>query len=52
LATNFVRHPAEQKWKLCPACSAWWGVFAGSTVIPQTGSKAEALPLGVELEQS
>ena len=37
-ASNFVRHPAEQKWKVRPPCSMRCLEVAGSTFMPQTGS--------------
>src|SRR5690606_3781653 len=37
-ATNFSRQRGLQKWYSTPSWVAWCGVFAGSTVMPQTGS--------------
>ncbi len=38
LASNFVRHPAQQKYQVRPACSTDAVVSCGSTFIPHTGS--------------
>src|SRR5664279_5538261 len=37
-ASNFVRQPAQQKWKIFPPCSKRCLDVAGFTFIPQTGS--------------
>ncbi len=36
--SNFVLHPAEQKWYVFPACCEEPAAWLGSTCIPQTGS--------------
>ena len=41
-ASKLARHPAEQKWKVCPWCSARCSEVAGSTLMPQTGSVTRA----------
>ena len=37
-ARNFVAHPCPQKKYVVPSCSRLTAAFAGSTVIPHTGS--------------
>jgi hypothetical protein len=37
-ASNFVRHPAEQKYQVCPACSTDAAASCGNTFMPHTGS--------------
>jgi hypothetical protein len=39
-ASNFFAHPAQQKKYLRPACSVLARADAGSTCIPQTGSRS------------
>jgi len=37
-ASNFVPHPAEQKYQVPPACSTDAAAFCGNTFMPHTGS--------------